>query len=917
MPEAEHFASLLSADTRSRSPLAQSQPCWQTAMTHDPASLQALLSSTINSHTQPSAAFPPSPGTAGGAHPLQQPGWAVAAQSLQNLHSPLYAPAAGFLPNATHPGSTMTANQLQQWSTNRVSNRQNYNSADHTTANSPQSSSSSSNRPSAYPHPSHLSNTPSPVGSSHSVDSTSRHHAASLQPPRPSLETITSSSTLVPQTRPHPSTSSLTNKSSHRHRQSQESKFKGINFTDLERDLLQPTASTSSREDHRSPAPSSPSLTVGSPTTFSPSHDDIQADDPLATQMWKFFAKAQKSKLPQAARMENLSWRMGGMKLGQMTTDRNASRTPPAASSSSPQSQEEKEENSRGRRQGRGRSKSSTPPAHRAFSPIAEGTETTEMDWRPMSRSRSRARPPVALPYLDTNFGAMPEDPHEGLADASQSAPVIEDPNDFFTSLFGTAPAKDLNASLSSAADPTSPHDEFNQSSLIVDSTNINNWLNPAGSFPPPKPPHQIAHSAGPPLDTDWTRFLHGSDALSSRNQGEASFSGRNASVQGLQHPHTRAENHTADFGFVPKVVRKTSFDAAYSHSVNKADHQPNRQQEQPAHRQDGFVVPVCCFSIACFFRLLTLLPYPQHQQQQKKTPDFGPSPIDLAALGRPAPSTYSRSPSNLSVTLPRENHFPHPLGTSGSTAAPHLAVSSSLSHSIYPAYASLPSTPALSNNNANGFTFGHFNTNPASSFIDPSSLLLPGPSPITPNFAGEDASWGLSPTALSPAPASLPDSKVMPSSPGTVSPAVLNNAPDLNNKMAFSGGPSRSNTTKKTARKSSAGDSAGHNRSQSLSTSQPQGQATTTNSTPTNAEGQLVCSNCSTTVSIHGKHGWVEGRADLHCRRTRRSGEETTRGDLCVTVAGCSGSCTVLTGRYLWRRASSRNATGLGSRTQ
>ena len=47
------------------------------------------------------------------------------------------------------------------------------------------------------------------------------------------------------------------------------------------------------------------------------SPESLAANDPFATQLWKFYAKA-KASLPHGQRMENLSWRLGGMKLGQV-----------------------------------------------------------------------------------------------------------------------------------------------------------------------------------------------------------------------------------------------------------------------------------------------------------------------------------------------------------------------------------------------------------------------------------------------------------------------------------------------------------------------------------------------------------------------------------------------------------------------
>jgi GATA-binding protein len=42
--------------------------------------------------------------------------------------------------------------------------------------------------------------------------------------------------------------------------------------------------------------------------------EEMQKNDPLATQIWKLYAKS-KTQLPNAARMENLTWRMMTMSM--------------------------------------------------------------------------------------------------------------------------------------------------------------------------------------------------------------------------------------------------------------------------------------------------------------------------------------------------------------------------------------------------------------------------------------------------------------------------------------------------------------------------------------------------------------------------------------------------------------------------
>lgn len=49
--------------------------------------------------------------------------------------------------------------------------------------------------------------------------------------------------------------------------------------------------------------------------------EEMQRKDPLATQVWKLYSKA-KTQLPNAERMENLTWRMMAMNLRRMELER-------------------------------------------------------------------------------------------------------------------------------------------------------------------------------------------------------------------------------------------------------------------------------------------------------------------------------------------------------------------------------------------------------------------------------------------------------------------------------------------------------------------------------------------------------------------------------------------------------------------
>jgi GATA-binding protein len=59
---------------------------------------------------------------------------------------------------------------------------------------------------------------------------------------------------------------------------------------------------------------------AGSPSVDSP--EQMQKNDPLGTQIWKLYSRA-KTQLPNAERMENLTWRMMAMNMRRAGLDRN------------------------------------------------------------------------------------------------------------------------------------------------------------------------------------------------------------------------------------------------------------------------------------------------------------------------------------------------------------------------------------------------------------------------------------------------------------------------------------------------------------------------------------------------------------------------------------------------------------------
>jgi GATA-binding protein len=60
---------------------------------------------------------------------------------------------------------------------------------------------------------------------------------------------------------------------------------------------------------------------VGTPGVESP--EEMQKNDPLGTQIWKLYSRA-KTQLPNAERMENLTWRMMAMNMRRAELDRSS-----------------------------------------------------------------------------------------------------------------------------------------------------------------------------------------------------------------------------------------------------------------------------------------------------------------------------------------------------------------------------------------------------------------------------------------------------------------------------------------------------------------------------------------------------------------------------------------------------------------
>ncbi|KAL1704130.1 transcription factor ScGATA-6 [Schizophyllum commune] len=198
---------------------------------------------------------------------------------------------------------------------------------------------------------------------------------------------------------------------------------KSVAFTDLFEGgfMSAPHASEQPTSSFTSPRAGSPDLK----SYDEPDPEKMAKEDPLATQVWRMYAR-QKATLPQAQRMENLTWRMMALTLkkkkeeeeaGSKTTSprveqsagpKHEAQSPKVASPSVPTAQPAQsasnaagpssegiagEEVGRGRRPEKGRSRVKVVGFDGANPDgLDEENETRDisMDWRAFSRSRSR-----------------------------------------------------------------------------------------------------------------------------------------------------------------------------------------------------------------------------------------------------------------------------------------------------------------------------------------------------------------------------------------------------------------------------------------------------------------------------------------------------------------------------------------------
>ncbi|KAG0704534.1 hypothetical protein DFH29DRAFT_981455 [Suillus ampliporus] len=190
----------------------------------------------------------------------------------------------------------------------------------------------------------------------------------------------------------------------------------------------------------------SPRLSGSPDLESTPPYDEsdpekLAKQDPLATQVWKMYAR-QKANLPHAQRMENITWRMMALALKKKKEEEDAANATSktdvkSEAAATPIPPPDRDDEERGRRIDKGKGKVQVVGFDGTNQDGAEDDDIVAMDWRAMSRSRSRismdwrpqsrsrSRPPQSTAFFD-HHGMIysTRDSHlEGLA-SSPSIPI-------------------------------------------------------------------------------------------------------------------------------------------------------------------------------------------------------------------------------------------------------------------------------------------------------------------------------------------------------------------------------------------------------------------------------------------------------------------------------------------------------------
>ena len=188
--------------------------------------------------------------------------------------------------------------------------------------------------------------------------------------------------------------------------------------------------------------------------------------------------------------------------------------------------------------------------------------QIADMDWRTASRSRSRVRNTphrLSWPAFEANEPSFPEALQEFDFNAFGDPLTGADSHQSLEDILQAGLSNIASNGLPSSTEDTSLKPPVAQSrsrsrGRTVDDSDVFDFYNYDYDFSP-------------------SRYLNGEGY---------NFFRTNGSVPGLKNEQEPRENHHSEFGFLPKIVRKTSFDEAFQTSYSRiADGKEGMSREE------------------------------------------------------------------------------------------------------------------------------------------------------------------------------------------------------------------------------------------------------------------------------------------------------------------------------------------------
>ena len=379
----------------------------------------------------------------------------------------------------------------------------------------------------------------------------------------------------------------------------------------------------------RVPSPgssTSPLAEIGSP-------EDAARKDPLAAQVWKAYARARET-LPNGQRMENLTWRMMHLTLKkreEMAAQAAKEQAEKDARDRGQRDQEEKDreqallaahqkegpssaslDEPRGRepvsagepgsadseRRGRSKGKSRVVGFHKSDSPAPE---PMDMDWRAASRSRSRmamdldwrassrSRSRSAFPR---NMFATGNESHAHNLLAQGSLPSVTGshmpPPTSWAANHASAEAVKSLGNSPLTKQPTAPSSSLSHSG----SGSSHPLSNSLGAVPEHENGAELAEAVANDIANDmFSRSVPAAVQPSLLSLAMTSGDKEAQHLPGISGPglYSRTEeNYHPQYGFLPRRVRKTSFDHTVGKIVEESAGDDNPRKRQAEHSPTG-----------------------------------------------------------------------------------------------------------------------------------------------------------------------------------------------------------------------------------------------------------------------------------------------------------------------------------------